>query len=364
MTTNKTDHLYLHVPFCRTICYYCDFCHRVYRKDIAEKWLERVKEEIQENCEGHYETVYLGGGTPTCLTCEELDCLLSYLDPFTKGASEYTSEANPESLDEEKIHIFKKHGVNRISLGIQSSDEKLLKIMNRHHSFDDVRNTVELLKKNGLTNISGDLMYSLPFQTMDILKKTLDDVLSLDLPHLSIYSLTLEENSVFAKKGYTPLEEDMEADMYEYIAERLKKEGYIHYEVSNFAKEGYESKHNLGYWRYDDFLGISMGAASKIGNLRFTNTAGFEKYFHAEDIREEVTELTKEDEMFENVMMSLRTLEGLDLKTFEERYGVSFEEHYQEAIRKHSKDLVFEKGRVRARDLALLHPLLIDFLED
>ena len=364
MMTSNIPHLYLHVPFCNAICAYCDFCHGVYRKEKAEKWLERVRKEIKENCGGLYETVYIGGGTPTSLSAEELEKLLSYLDPYTKEAEEYTVEANPESLNEEKILVMKAHGVDRISLGVQTSDEGLLRLLNRRHSFADVKEKIGLLRKHGISNISADLMYSLPGQTMEILEKTLDDILLLDLPHISIYSLTVEENTLFGKRGYTPLDEDTEADMYEMIVRKLTEAGYRHYEVSNFAKEGYGSRHNLGYWRYDDFLGISMGAASKISHVRYTNTRDLDRYLSSEDIREEVTKLSEKDVMFENVMMSLRTDEGLDRREFQRRYGRDFLEVYQKAVEERRGDLLIDEDRVRAKDIALLHPLLLSFMDD
>ncbi len=359
----KINHLYLHVPFCKTICGYCDFTHRVYSRKTAEEWLFSLKQEIGEMCHGSYETIYLGGGTPTSLSSDELETLLSLIDPYRDGCLEYTIEVNPESLDEEKVLIMKKHGINRISMGVQSSSDRLLKMMGRRHAFEDVREKTALLRMHGLSNISVDLMYSLPGQTMDDLRESLEDVLSLDVPHISIYSLTIEEGTAFAKKGYTSLDEDTEADMYEAIRDTLTEKGYIQYEVSNYARPGYESKHNLGYWNYEDFLGVSLSAASKYGHKRITNTSSFADYQKGKRIGE-VIELAKEDEMFEHVMMSFRKKEGLDLGDFRSRYGISFEEAYPEAIRKHEDELIFEKGHCRAKELGILHHILVDFLPD
>ena len=270
--TTRIKHLYIHVPFCNTICFYCDFAHRVYDFSLAEKWLERLEKEITGNCKDQYETIYIGGGTPSCLNDDQLDRLLCMIDPYANEVAEYTIEVNPESLNINKINIFKKHHVNRISMGVQSSDDDILKTLNRKHTFDDVRKGIKMLKENGLCNISVDLMYSLPGQDMDILKKSIEDILLLDVPHISLYSLTIEENSVFGKKGVRSLDEEIEADMYEYIDKELKRNDYIHYEVSNFCKEGYESRHNMSYWLYEDFLGLSLGASGKIRNRRYTNT--------------------------------------------------------------------------------------------
>ncbi len=358
------EHLYIHVPFCRTICGYCDFCHKIYRKDLCEKWLEALEKETGRKCEGSYKTIYLGGGTPSVLSCEELERLLSLIDPYTEDCEEYTIEVNPESLDEEKIDVFLKHHINRVSMGIQSSDDHLLKVMNRHHTYAQAKEKVELLQRKGLTNISVDLMYSLPFQTMEILNKTLEDILKLRVPHISIYSLTLEENTLFAKKGYEPLDNDIEADMYERIVQRLTQAGYSHYEISNFAKEGYESKHNLSYWRYEDFLGLSLAAASKFDHVRYENTHSFEEYFKGEDSYEEIVELSKEEEMFENVMMSLRTKEGLDIEEFNRRYDTDLLKVYEKAIAQQRENLKFVKGRMSVSRPGILNRILLDFLPE
>ncbi|MBR3252132.1 MAG: radical SAM family heme chaperone HemW, partial [Erysipelotrichaceae bacterium] len=317
--TTRIKHLYIHVPFCNSICFYCDFAHRVYDLSLAEKWLNRLEKEIKDNCKDQYETIYIGGGTPSCLNDDQLDRLLSLIDPYIDEVKEYTIEVNPESLDTDKIDIFNRHHIDRVSMGVQSSDDGILRSLNRKHTFNDAKKAVELLKKNRLSNISVDLMYSLPGQDMDILKKTIDDILSLDVPHISLYSLTIEENSVFGKKGIRNLDEDTEADMYEYIDKVLNENGYIHYEVSNFAKEGYESMHNMGYWLYEDFLGLSLGASGKVENNRYTNTRDFKKYLNDDFIRDEDLVLSVEDQKFENIMMSLRTIHGLNIEEFNKK---------------------------------------------
>ncbi len=359
----EINHLYIHVPFCKAICYYCDFCHRIYDEKLADKWLDRLSRETEENCRDQYETIYIGGGTPTSLSDKQLDRLLCMADPFTEKVIEYTIEVNPESLDQHKIGIMKKHGINRISMGLQTADDDLLRIIGRNHSFTDVKEKVNLLKDNGVFNISIDLMYSLPGQSMEMLQDTLNKVLELKVPHISLYSLTIEENSVFGKKGFSNLDEDMEADMYELIEKTLCERGYIHYEVSNYCLEGYESKHNLGYWNYDDFLGISLGASGKIGNNRYTNTRSFEKYINENSIREEDLHLNREEMMFENVMMSFRTIYGLNMNEFNGRYDADFLSEYSKAIKKHRDNLIIEDGQVRVRNMALLHPLLVDFMD-
>ena len=359
--TTRIKHLYVHVPFCNSICFYCDFAHQVYDENIADKWLDRLEKEIEENCHDEYETIYIGGGTPSCLDDRQLDRLLSLIEPYSHKVVEYTIEVNPESLDQNKIDIFNKYHINRISMGVQSSDNEILKSLNRRHTFEDVVDSINLLKTNNLTNISVDLMYSLPGQDMNILRKTLEDILKLGVPHISLYSLTIEENTVFYKRGIKPLDEDIEADMYEYIDKTLRENNYIHYEISNFSLAGYESRHNLGYWKYDDFLGISPGASGKIGSSRYTNTRNMNRYLNNEDIRDENLILSIDDMKFENIMMSLRTIYGLDIDEFNKRYDCDFLEEYENIIR-NNKYLVVKDNRLICTNLEILNTVLLDFL--
>ena len=359
--TTKIKHLYIHVPFCKAICYYCDFARRIYDEKLADKWLERLEKEISDSCHEQYETIYIGGGTPSCLSLEQSEKLLNLIYPYASEVKEYTIEANPESLDSDKILLYKQYGINRISLGVQSCNDELLKSLNRKHDFKTVEDKISLLRNHGLDNISVDLMYSLPGQNMDILKDTLYRLINLDLPHLSLYSLTIEDNSVFGKKGIKALDEDTEADMYELIDEILRAHDYIHYEVSNYAKAGYPSKHNLGYWNYDDYLGLSAGASGKISNNRYTNTRDLQRYIKSDDIREEDLYLSRKDQMFENVMMSLRTIYGLDLYDFEKRYGISIQEAYPRALK--NRNLMIRNDRLICTNLEILNSVLLDFMD-
>lgn len=357
----RIKHLYIHVPFCNSICSYCDFCHRIYNQELVNKWLITIEKEINEKCKDDYETIYIGGGTPTSLSNEQLDKLLSLIKPYSDKALEYTIEVNPESINIDKINIFKKYGINRISMGVQTSNDNELNLINRKHTFVDVRNKITLLKDNGLNNISIDLMYSLPNQTIYTLNSTIDDFISLDIPHVSLYSLTIEENSVFGKLGYKSLDEDLEADMYELIVNTLEKYGYIHYEVSNFCKAGYESKHNIGYWKYDDFLGISLDASSKVGNSRWTITRSFNDYFKDYNKKSEELLLSKEEQMFENIMMSLRMKDGLNIEEFNNKYNCDLLSKYQKAI--NNPNICIENGYLKVKNLGILNNTLLEFLD-
>ncbi len=359
------DHLYIHVPFCHSICAYCDFTHQLYREDIAVRWLQRLKKETELCNKEKYSTIYIGGGTPTSLSDDLFEELLKLISPYINKEKEYefTIEANPESLSEKKIDLLIKYQVNRISIGLQSCNKDLLKLMNRHHDFNDVRDKVNILRKKGINNISLDIMYSLPSQTMADLNDTLDQVLDLNVEHLSLYSLTVEENTLFGKKGLKSLDEDTEADMYELIEKRLSEKGYIHYEIANFAKAGKESRHNLGYWHYDDFRGLSLGASGKINNHRYDNTKKMSHYLNNEDIIENDYLLSKEDMMFENIMMSLRLEEGLNLLLFNERYDVDFLDYYRDVLIEEKDNLLIENNHLKAVNRELLNNTLLSFMK-
>ena len=326
---NKPQALYLHVPFCASVCSYCDFARTVYTRDNTDAWLGAAETELhQKEINPDLKTIYLGGGTPVCLSEEQLERLLTLMDPYRSSVKEYTCEINPEVMTETKVKLLKDHCVNRVSIGFQTHDPALLKKLGRRHSAEDVFETVKLFRKYGIDNISLDLMYSLPGQTMDSLQQSVETAVRMDVTHLSLYSLTIEENSVFGKTGVSNLDEETEADMYEWICQTLPQYGYEQYEISNFAKDGKQSMHNRVYWEYEDFYGISCGASGKEGNVRYDKPRRLKDYLNDPMQREE-TVLSTEDERFEAVMMNLRLKEGMSRSRFEKRFGLSFEEAFR-----------------------------------
>ena len=341
--------LYLHVPFCKTICGYCDFCHFLFNEDKVNKWLMGLEKEINDKgINKKLKTIYIGGGTPTSLNYNQLKKVLVLLKPYTNYIEEYTIEVNPETINEDKIKLLKEYGINRVSVGVQSSDDRLLKIMNRHHDFNSVIHCINLFRKHNITNISVDIMYGLPFQTINDLDVTLNDVLQLEVPHVSIYCLTIEEGTLFDKLNYQKVDEDLDADMYELINIKLIENGYKQYEISNYCKEGYESKHNLTYWNYEDFYGISLSASGKEDNVRYDNTTDLDKYLAGIYV-ENVISLTKEDSMFEYIMMGLRKREGIFIEDFNKRYNISFLENYKNELNSLKNDglIVLTKNNIR-----------------
>ncbi len=361
---NKPEYLYVHVPFCASICAYCDFAHTVYRTSTVRSWLDALRKEIQaKEIRRDLRTIYIGGGTPTSLSYEELKELLQMLSPYSEQVIEYTCEVNPETMDTRKAELMAEYGINRISIGYQCSQPELLKLLGRHHSAETVEETMKVFASCGIDNISLDLMYSLPTQTMDMLKESVEKAIAMNPDHLSLYSLTVEENTVFYKKHLSSLDEDTEADMYEYICSYLPKRGYEQYEISNFAKQGKQSLHNRAYWTYRDFTGISCGASGKEGMRRYDHTRSLKEYIN-DPLKTEDILLSKEDAMFEMVMMNLRLVEGMSLNLFEETFGVSFEDafrgRYEEMIER--KLLRISDGMIACTKKG--YPILNDILSD
>ena len=251
--------MYIHVPFCDSICAYCDFerCKRI--PLLSQKWLKRIIKDIEERKDEIIDTLYIGGGTPTSLSCAELDELLTHLDGY--HPIEYTIEANIENLTHEKIMIFIKHGINRISLGVQSLNDDLIKIINRHHTSKDIFKKIDEIYDAGIMNISVDMIYGLPSQTLDIWLEDLNKIASHPkVSHVSIYSLTIEEHSKFGRENVQKVSEELDEEMYFQAIACLESHGFIQYEISNFARNHKESLHNTTYWEYEDFIGLGCGA--------------------------------------------------------------------------------------------------------
>lgn len=333
MTSSLSDVLYVHVPFCDAICGYCDFC-RVRRQDsLVDQWLDELSLEIQTRIKNReFESVYIGGGTPSCLNVAQLKRLFQLLFLVSRNCKEYTIEVNPETINLEKVQLMKTFGINRVSLGVQSVDENLLKEMNRRHTVKEIEQALTWFKSEGIDNISVDCMYSLPNQTIKQVLDTLKQCVLWNVPHISIYSLTIEPGSQFFRDGKKSQDEELEADMYEKIIEFLKGKGYHRYEISNFAKDGFESIHNKHYWQYDDFIGLSIGASGKENGTRYTNTSNFQTYFQHQYQAETIL-LSPQEQIFEALMMGLRMKQGIHISQFNQRFHCDLKKDYQEAIK-------------------------------
>ena len=309
---NKVKSLYIHIPFCNKICDYCDFTKLQYFRNFASKYLEALGEELESYRIKDLKTIYVGGGTPTALEDDLFEQLLKIIDPYTEGVIEYTFEANPESLSLDKIKMLKAHRVNRISLGVQTTDDKILKMVNRDHSFEQVKEAVKNLKDVGIDNINVDLILGLPHTSEKILKKDIENVLSLGVKHVSCYGLTVNPHTVLFNEGFKEPEGDVLRAFYDIVEQELIKDGFVHYEVSNWAKPGYQSEHNLTYWRNEQYYGCGLGASGYIGETRYKNTGNLSQYLERVFVNEKEVVSNKDKRTYQ-IMLNLRTIEGLEI---------------------------------------------------
>ena len=336
MQTKPTS-AYVHIPFCTQICYYCDFSKVFIKNQPVDSYLEHLIEEYHSYDIQKLRTLYIGGGTPTALSAPQLAFLLEKLTDKLDLSylEELTIEANPGDLDQEKIAVLKNSPVNRVSLGVQTFNDRMLKQIGRSHLEKDIYENIANLKKAGFDNISIDLIYALPKQTMEDVKTNVAKAIALDIPHMSLYSLILENHTVFMnrmRRGKLPLpKEDLEAEMFEYIIAELGKAGFEHYEISNFSKPGFESRHNLMYWDNAEYYGIGAGASGYVDGVRYKNHGPIRHYLEAVkagDARVQEEVLTLKEQMEEEMFLGLRKKSGVSKKRFEEKFGISFEEQY------------------------------------
>ena len=338
----KPTSAYVHIPFCTQICYYCDFSKVFIKNQPVDSYLEHLLEEFRFYDIQKLRTLYIGGGTPTALSASQLEVLLKGL---TKNLDlsvleELTIEANPGDLDADKIAVLKNSAVNRVSLGVQTFDNKMLKKIGRSHLEKDIYENIDRLKLAGFDNISIDLIYALPGQTMEQVKENVAKAIGLDIPHMSLYSLILENHTVFMnrmRRGKLPLpKEEVEAEMFEYIITELEKSGFEHYEISNFSKPGFESRHNLMYWDNAEYYGIGAGASGYVNGVRYKNHGPIRHYLKAvEEGNARITEehLTLQEQMEEEMFLGLRKKSGVSMTRFEEKFATSFDELYGQVVR-------------------------------
>ena len=338
----KPTSAYVHIPFCTQICYYCDFSKVFIKNQPVDSYLEHLLQEFHSYDIQKLRTLYIGGGTPTALSAPQLEVLL---DGLTKNLDlsvleELTIEANPGDLDEDKIAVLKNSAVNRVSLGVQTFDDKMLKKIGRSHLERDIYENIDRLKLAGFDNISIDLIYALPGQTMDQVKDNVAKTIALDIPHMSLYSLILENHTVFMnrmRRGKLPLpKEEVEAEMFEYIIAELERVGFEHYEISNFSKPGFESRHNLMYWDNAEYYGIGAGASGYVNGVRYKNHGPIRHYLKAvEEGNARINEehLSLREQMEEEMFLGLRKKTGVSKARFEEKFGTSFDNLYGQVVR-------------------------------
>ena len=311
--------VYIHIPFCNYICSYCDFCKIIYDKRYIKRYLDSLRSEIVSRYRGEeVKTIYIGGGTPSSLDTQELIMLLDIISLFNLSSDyEFTIEGNIESINEDKLIIMKKYGVNRISVGIQSFDSDIIKLLGRRHTKEEVFDKINLIKRY-IDNINVDIIYG-AYSNISILKRDISYVLELNVNHISAYSLIIEDNTLLKVNGFSYIDEDTDFEMYKYINDTLVSNGYIHYEISNYAKRGYESRHNLVYWNNDYYYGFGLSSSSYIDNERIVNTKNLSKYLDGEYIATSIIEDINV-RMENEVMLGLRKFKGINLDVFRGKY--------------------------------------------
>lgn len=359
---NNEIGIYIHIPFCISKCFYCDFTSYANRENMIEKYIYALCNEILAKAEilSEYKvtTIYIGGGTPSYIDSKYIkqifDTLMLVINK--EDVKEITIEVNPNSVDEEKMRSYKEIGINRISIGLQSTYDTILKKIGRAHNLKDFEDTLELANKVGFKNISVDLIYPLPDLDLEKFKESVEYVINLkdkNVKHISIYNLEVHENTKLAfllKEGYVTLvDEDTEYEMYEYLRKRFEEEGYHRYEISNYAMDGYESKHNLRYWNQELYLGFGCGASSFFSGTRYSNIKNIEKYIENIETGNSIIDKENYEEldllalMKEYVMLSLRKIEGLDKKKFKAKYKKDIEEIFAEEIKELTDDKLIEE---------------------
>ena len=366
--------LYIHIPYCVRKCNYCDFCSLPQRGDgVPEEYVDRLCLEISSykgKVSRPLDTLYFGGGTPSLLTPVQLCKIMSVIrNTFKLSLSvEMTFEANPGTLTGERIKAFYDMGFNRVSLGLQSIHEKEMKTLGRIHNYDDFLSSYRMLRAAGFDNISVDLMYGIPHQSVASFSETVKEVIALSPEHISAYGLMIEEGTPFyEQRDRLPIPTlDEECDMYELACKMLSEAGYEHYEISNYSKSGRRSRHNSLYWNLGEYIGVGAAAHSFFDGVRYSNTDDVEEYLSTADSRSSYEQPDTLDLAYEYAMLKLRTKDGFILSEYEDRFGISFIEGKGSVLDRLSREglLSLTDGRIAltARGFYLSNSILVEIL--
>lgn len=345
--------IYIHIPFCKQKCFYCDFCSFTNKNEMQEKYVEAVINEIKNIT--HKEkytvtTIYLGGGTPSILNPEYIKNILQEIKSSFKilDDAEITIEINPGTVNEEKLKRYKEYGINRLSIGLQSANDKILKNIGRIHDYKQFEETFFFARKCGFKNINVDLMIGLPTQAIEDVKQTLEKIIQKNPEHISVYSLIIEEGTTIEKlinenKLQLP-DEETERIMYWTVVNELKENGYNQYEISNFSKKTYESKHNTNCWKQKQYIGLGTSAHSYLNKKRYSNTNNIEEYIkniQESNISKNITiheEQTEESTMNEYMLLGLRMIQGININEFKQKFKTDPTIKYKEILEKLQKE--------------------------
>lgn len=371
--------LYVHIPFCKQKCYYCDFASFPGKEGLQKDYIKALCKEIREafkTLDAYIiDSIFIGGGTPSILDTCNMEVLFTEINNLNKSKDvEYSIECNPGSLNEEKLKIMKKFGINRISIGLQAVQNELLKSIGRIHDFENFKSNFNLARKYGFNNINVDLIFALPNQSLNDWKETLKTICKMKPEHISAYSLIIEEGTAFYKlyeKGKINLpKEDLEREMYNIGKKLLKENGYNQYEISNYCLEGKECRHNLKHWDMKEWIGVGSNSSSYIDNKRIKNISDVKTYIDTINNDkvpyEEVIENTEKDNIEEFMFMGLRKTEGIDEKEFFLRFHKMLDEIYKDVIKKYEKQelLVKDKGKLylTEKGIEVSNIIMADFL--
>ena len=341
--------LYIHIPFCVRKCGYCDFLSAPADEKARDRYVQALLMEIEryqgtETADRKIKTLYIGGGTPSILSVNQLDCIIQKIKCIFNfyGDIEASMEMNPGTASKEKCRALYQMGINRLSIGLQSTNDMELKTLGRIHSYEDFLNTYTWCREAGFQNINVDLMAALPYQTVESYTTGLRKIIHLAPEHISAYSLILEEGTPFCQKynnGCYPLpNEEQERLMYRETEQILAQAGYERYEISNYAKKGYACRHNLVYWQGGDYLGLGLGSSSYMDGVRFHNTTDFETYVNQGAYVEDREVLSMQAKMEEFMFLGLRVMAGVSGTEFEKRFGKTMEDVYGDVLRKHEEE--------------------------
>ncbi len=324
---NNIKSVYIHIPFCKKKCLYCDFNSYENKEGLIDSYILALKKEIKSKQIDTLSTIYIGGGTPSFINENHIKEILNLLPK----ADEITIEMNPCTVTKEKLETYKACGINRISIGLQTTNDNILKEIGRAHNFETFKKAYELARSVGFNNVNVDLMFGLPKQTLDDLKKSVNYLISINPEHISCYSLIMH-NNIFKNLP----SDDEEREMYYYTKKVLKEAGYIHYEISNFAKTGYESKHNLVYWNDEEYYGFGAGASSYVDKIRYTNESSIEKYIlkinQGEDIRNIEEKQDLETNLREYIILRLRLMDGVNFDKVKGKFEIDMRDVFKEEI--------------------------------
>jgi putative oxygen-independent coproporphyrinogen III oxidase len=357
--------VYIHIPFCSSICSYCDFCKMFYNEELVNKYLFELENEILKKYKNEkLTTIYIGGGTPSCLSINQLKQLFFITNKLKLSNNyEFTIEVNVNDITEEKLKLFKENHINRLSIGIETTSKKHLTFLNRIHTKENIVERINLTKSY-FDNISVDLMYGFPNQTIEELKYDLDFIKNLNVNHISIYSLIIEENTKIYIDKVKPIDETIEEEMYYFIIKYLKNLGYNHYEISNFSKLNYESNHNLVYWNNEEYYGFGLGASGYTDNIRYTNTRSINKYLNGNHIIEE-SNISKKIQMENQMILGLRKIEGVSKKKFKEKFSINIEEVFDIIGMEHKALIENNEEFIRIPEnlLYIQNSILVNFID-